>query len=109
MRDARHRINQLRAERNRASEQVADSAPGLLDDYSDTYLAYTSDIHSHSFPVKFKPSGIINYDGKLDPSVWLLRYSSSIQAAGGDDYTKMLYFLVIMDQAPLTWLQSLAP
>lgn len=107
--DARHRITQLRTERTRAAECSTDSIPELIDDYGDTCPAYTHDIRSRSFPAKFKPSGIMIYDGKLDPSVWLMRYSSSIQAVGGDDYTKMLYFPVVMDQAPLVWLKSLAP
>lgn len=42
-------------------------------------------------------------------NIWLRRYSSPIEAAGGDDITKMLCLPVVMEQAPLTWLESFGP
>jgi hypothetical protein len=58
-------------------------------------------------PDKFKPLGITKYDAKQDPIQWLRRYDLSIENAGGNNDTKCLYFPFCLDQAPLTWLESL--
>jgi hypothetical protein len=44
---------------------------------------------------------------KQDPIQWLRCYALSIQNAGGNNGTKCLYFPFCLDQAPLTWLESL--
>jgi hypothetical protein len=44
---------------------------------------------------------------KQDPVQWLRCYSLSIESAGGNNDTKCLYFPFCLDQAPLTWLESL--
>jgi hypothetical protein len=51
--------------------------------------------------------GITNYDAKQDPVQWLRCYALSIENAGGNNDTKCLYFPFCLDQAPLTWLESL--
>jgi hypothetical protein len=56
---------------------------------------------------KFKPLGITKYDMKQDPVEWLRCYALSIENAGGNNDTKCLYFPFRLDQAPLTWLESL--
>jgi hypothetical protein len=56
---------------------------------------------------KFKPLGITKYDAKQDPIQWLNCYALSIKNAGGNNDTKCLYFPFCLDQAPLTWLESL--
>jgi hypothetical protein len=38
---------------------------------------------------------------------WLRCYTPSIENAGGNNDTKCLYFPFCLDQAPLTWLESL--
>jgi hypothetical protein len=38
---------------------------------------------------------------------WLRCYALSIENAGGNNDTKCLYFPFYLDQAPLTWLESL--
>jgi hypothetical protein len=38
---------------------------------------------------------------------WLRCYALSIENAGGDNDTKCIYFPFYLDQAPLTWLESL--
>jgi hypothetical protein len=38
---------------------------------------------------------------------WLRCYALSIENAGGNNDTKCLYFPFCLDQAPLTWLESL--
>jgi hypothetical protein len=56
---------------------------------------------------KFKPLGITKYDAKQDPVQWLRCYALSIENASGNSDTKCLYFPFCLDQAPLTWLESL--
>jgi hypothetical protein len=58
-------------------------------------------------PDKFKPLGITKYDAKQDPIQWLRCYALSIENAGGNNDTKCLYSPFCLDQAPLTWLESL--
>jgi hypothetical protein len=58
-------------------------------------------------PDKFKPLEITKYDAKEDPIQWLRWYTLSIENAGGNNDTKCLYFPFCLDQAPLTWLESL--
>jgi hypothetical protein len=47
------------------------------------------------------------YDAKQGPIQWLRCYALSIENAGGNSDTKCLYFPFCLDQAPLTWLESL--
>jgi hypothetical protein len=47
------------------------------------------------------------YDAKQDPVQWLRCYALFIENAGGNNDTKCLYFPFCLDQAPLTWLESL--
>jgi hypothetical protein len=54
-----------------------------------------------------KPLGITNYDAKQDPVQWLRCYALSIENAGGNNDTNCLYFPFFLDQAPLTWIESL--
>jgi hypothetical protein len=56
---------------------------------------------------KFKPLGITKYDAKQDPVQWLKCYALSIESAGRNNDTKCLYFPFCLDQAPLTWIESL--
>jgi hypothetical protein len=53
------------------------------------------------------PLGITKYDAKQDTIQWLRCYALSIENAGGNNDTKCLYFPFCLDQAPLTWLESL--
>jgi hypothetical protein len=65
------------------------------------------DFVTSSPPVKFKPLGITKYDAKQDPIQWLRCYALSVENAGGNNDTKCPYFPFCLDQAPLTWLESL--
>jgi len=47
------------------------------------------------------------YDGKHDPRQWLQIYSAAIEVAGGSNSTKVIYFPMALESAPLTWLESL--
>jgi hypothetical protein len=51
--------------------------------------------------------GITKYDAKQDPVQWLRFYALSIENVGGNNNTTCLYFPFYLDQAPLTWLESL--
>jgi hypothetical protein len=62
-----------------------------------------------SYPKEFKPAEIPKYDGNQDPRQWIRCYSIAIEASGGSNSTKALYFPVAPESAPLTWLESLKP
>jgi hypothetical protein len=48
------------------------------------------------------------HDGKQAPQQWLRCYSTAIEVAGGSNITKVVYFPMALDPAPLTWLESLS-
>jgi hypothetical protein len=74
---------------------------------NDGFPAFSARLCNLLLPKKFKPLGITKYDAKLDPVQWLRCYTLSIENAGGNNDTKCLYFPFCLDQAPLTWLESL--
>jgi hypothetical protein len=69
--------------------------------------AFSARLRNLLLPEKFKPLGITKYDAKQDPVQWLRCYALSIENIGGNNNTKCLYFPFCLDQAPLTWLESL--
>jgi hypothetical protein len=77
-------------------------------DYSDHFVAFSARFSSYKYPEGFKPIGITKYDGKQAPQQWLCCYSTAIEVAGGSNITKVVYFLMALDPAPLTWLESLS-
>ena len=78
-----------------------------LADNSDCFPALSSVFDNIECPKDFKPTNIQNYDGKQDPAQWLRLYSTVVSVAGGDTNTKVLYFPMALEPAPLTWLESL--
>jgi hypothetical protein len=74
---------------------------------NDGFPAFYARLRNLLLPEKFKPLGITKYDAKQDPVQWLRCYALSIENAGGNNDTKCLYFPFCLDQAPLTWLESL--
>ena len=99
-------------------EEVADSIVGARDiinarrrsqlaDNSDRFQALSRVFDNIEYPKDFKPMNIQKYDGKQDPAQWLRLYSTAISVAGGNTNTKVLYFLMALEPAPLTWLESL--
>jgi hypothetical protein len=74
---------------------------------NDGLPAYSTRLRNLLLPDKFKPLGITKYDVKQDPVQWLRCYALSIENAGGNNNTKCLYFPFCLDQALLTWLESL--
>jgi hypothetical protein len=93
--DARQKIEELR--RKKAS----------MSSDNDGFPAFSARLRNLLLPEKFKPLGITKYDAKQDPVQWLRCYALSIENAGGNNDTKCLYFPFCLDQAPLTWLESL--
>jgi hypothetical protein len=93
--DARQKIEELRLKK---SATVGDN---------DGFHAFSPRLRNLLLPEKFKPLGITKYDAKQDPIEWLRCYALSIENAGGYNDTKFLYFPFYLDQAPLTWLESL--
>jgi hypothetical protein len=74
---------------------------------SDHFPAFSARFSSYKYPEGFKPIGITKYDGKQAPQQWLRCYSTTIEVAGGSNITKVIYFPMALDPAPLTWLESL--
>jgi hypothetical protein len=74
---------------------------------NDDFPAFFARLRNLLLPEKFKPLGITKYDAKQDPVQWLRCYALSIENAGCNNDTKCLYFPFCLDQAPLTWLESL--
>jgi hypothetical protein len=91
--DARRRIEEIR--HNKSAGE------------NDGFPAFSARLRNLLLPEKFKPLGITKYDAKQDPEQWLRCYALSIENAGGNNDTKCLYFPFCLDQAPLTWLESL--
>jgi hypothetical protein len=93
--DARQKIKELR--RNKSST-AGDN---------DGFPAFSARLRNLLLLEKFKPLGITKYDTKQDPVQWLRCYALSIKNTGGSNDTKCLYFSFCLDEAPLTWLESL--
>jgi hypothetical protein len=74
---------------------------------NDGFPAFSARLRNLLLLEKFKPLGITKYDAKQDPVQWLRCYTLSIENAGGNNDAKCLYFPLCLDQAPLTWLESL--
>ena len=74
---------------------------------SDRFPAHSSVFGNVEYPKDFKPTNIQKYDGKQDPAQWLCLYSTAVSVAGGDTNTKVLYFPMALEHAPLAWLESL--
>jgi hypothetical protein len=77
-------------------------------DCSDRFPAFSARFSSYKYPEGFKPIGITKYDGKQAPQQWLHFYSTTIEVAGGSNITKVIYFPMALDPAPLMWLESLS-
>jgi hypothetical protein len=93
--DARQKIEELRRKKSATAGD------------NDGFPAFAPRLRNLLLPDKFKPLGITKYDAKQDPIQWLRCYALSIENASGNNDTKCLYFPFCLDQAPLTWLESL--
>jgi hypothetical protein len=93
--DARQKIEELRRKKSATTGD------------NDGFPTFSPRLRNLLLPDKFKPLGITKYDAKQDPIQWLRCYALSIENAGGNNDTKCLHFPFCLDQAPLTWLESL--
>jgi hypothetical protein len=93
--DARQKIEELRRKK---SSTAGDN---------DGFPSFSARLRNLLLPEKFKPLGITKYDAKQDPVQWLRCYALSIENDDGNNDTKCLYFPFCLDQAPLSWLESL--
>jgi hypothetical protein len=93
--DARQEIEELRRKK---STTVGDN---------DGFPVFSPRLRNLLLPEKFKPLGITKYAAKQDPIQWLRCCALSIENVDGNNDTKCLYFPFCLDQAPLTWLESL--
>jgi hypothetical protein len=93
--DARQKIEKLRRKKSTTAGD------------NDGFPAFSPRLRNFLLPDKFKPLGITKYDAKQNPIQWIRCYALSIENAGGNNDTKYLYFSFCLDQAPLTWLESL--
>jgi hypothetical protein len=94
-----------RGGRGHADSHVSGASRGGFD--NDGFPAFSARLRNLLLPEKFKLLGITKYDARQDPVQWLRCYALSIENAGGNNDTKCLYFPFCLDQAPLTWLESL--
>jgi hypothetical protein len=99
-RDARSVIDSRRKVREEVETEGTDC--------SNRFLAFSARFSSYKYPEGFKSIGITKYDGKQAPQQWLRCYCTAIEVAGGSNITKVVYFPMALDPAPLTWLESLS-
>ena len=79
-------------------------------DEMDRFPAFSQNINYAEYPRGFNPANLQNlqkYNGKQDPRQWLRIYSTAIEVAGGTNSTKVIYFPMALEPAPLTWLEGL--
>jgi hypothetical protein len=108
--DLRQHINEGRDARTVISSRrkVHEEVETEGTDCSDRFPAFSMRFSSYKYPEGFKPIGITKYDSKQAPKQWLRCYSTAIEVAGGSNITKVFYFPMDLDPAPLTWLESLS-
>jgi len=74
-------------------------------DETDRFPAFSQNINYAEYPTGFNLVNMQNlkkYDGKQDPRQWL-----GWEVAGCTNSTKVIYFPMALEFAPLTWLESL--
>ena len=79
-------------------------------DETDRFPAFSQNINYAEYPRGFNPADLQNlqkYNGKQDPRQWLHIYSTAIEVAIGTNSTKVIYFPMALEPAPLTWLEGL--
>ena len=79
-------------------------------DETDRFRAFSQNINYAEYPRGFNPANLQNlqkYNGKQDRRQWLRMYSTAIEVAGGTNSTKVIYFPMALELAPLTWLEGL--
>jgi hypothetical protein len=108
--DLRHHINEGRDARSviDCRRKVCEEVETEGTDCSDRFPAFSARFSSYKYLEGFKLIGITKYHGKQAPQQWLRCYSTAIEVAGGSNITKVVYFPMALDPAPLMWLESLS-
>jgi hypothetical protein len=108
--DVRQHINEGRDVRSviDSRHKVHEEVETEGTDCSDRFPAFSARFSSYKYPEGFKPISITKYDGKQAPQQSLRCYSTAIEVAGGSNITKVVYFPMDLDPAPLMWLESLS-
>ena len=86
------------------------STPNIMDGLRMKLTDSCQNINYAEYPTGFNPVNMQNlkkYDGKQDSRQWLRIYSIAIEVAGCTNSTKVIYFPMALESAPLTWLESL--
>jgi hypothetical protein len=94
--DARHMIHEICCAKKATEASDSDGFP-----------AYSARLGNLLLPKKFKPLEITKYDVKQDLVQWLRCHARAIENAGGNNGAKCLFSPFCLEQAPLTWLESL--
>ena len=69
--------------------------------------AFTRSLSRVIWPQRFKPNLPAGYDGLTNPVEFLQLYTTSIQAAGGDDKLMANWFSHALKDSALSWLCNL--
>ena len=75
--------------------------------YASGCMAFTRSLRRVVWPQKFRPALPRGYDGSSNPVEFLQLYTTSIQAAGGDDKVMANWFSHALRDSALSWLLNL--
>jgi hypothetical protein len=70
-------------------------------------MCFTDEVMQHQFPEGFKPVNIEQYDGTIDPAVWIEDFLLNIHMARGDDLHTIKYLPLKLKGPARHWLNSL--
>jgi hypothetical protein len=71
-------------------------------DDSDLFLAFTRNITTRDQSKEFKPVSVTKYNRKQDARQLIHLYSTTIEVSGSSNTTKVVYFPMALEFAPLT-------
>ena len=69
--------------------------------------AFSPGLRTVWWPTKFKPGPIESYDGSTNPVEFLQIYTTTIEAAGGDEKVMANYLPTVLKGSARTWLVNL--
>jgi hypothetical protein len=72
-------------------------------------VALADHLRAASWPPKFRPHLLENYDGTSNPSEFLQVYVTAITTTGGNTAVMATYFHVALSGPARTWLMNLVP
>ena len=90
-----------------AGRQNRRALQGGIASYATGCAAFTRNLRRVVWPQKFRPDLPKGYDGTNNPIEFLQLYTTSIQAAGGDDKVMANWFSHALKDSALSWLLNL--